>query len=114
MSAGSVPAGTERTAIGHSVVSLTQRAMPQSCISAASTSVPTPAPAKRYGRRVELRQMRAFVLSWSLASLALASSWLSSCTPRPRPERERMGASEVVDARDFPDARAVVLLDRTE
>lgn len=39
---------------------------------------------------------------------------LASCPSRVRPERERMGASEVAGAGDFPDARAVVLLDRTE
>ncbi len=38
----------------------------------------------------------------------------SGCPSRVRPERERMGASEVATATDFPDARAVVLLDRTE
>ena len=33
---------------------------------------------------------------------------------RPRPEVDRVGASERQSASDFPDARAVILLDRTE
>lgn len=37
-----------------------------------------------------------------------------SCTPRLRPDTERIGLSEVQDVSAFPDARAVILLDRTE
>lgn len=52
--------------------------------------------------------MRNFVIFLTVAAL------VSSCTPRPRPDRERMGASDLAGGGDFPDARAVVLLDRTE
>jgi hypothetical protein len=38
---------------------------------------------------------------------------VGSCV-RPRPEVDRVGLSERQDAMDFPDARAVILLDRTE
>jgi len=39
---------------------------------------------------------------------------VGACTPKPRPESERIGLSEIADASAFPDARAAILLDRTE
>lgn len=38
----------------------------------------------------------------------------SACNKQVRPDSERIGLSEVQDASAFPDARAVILLDRTE
>jgi hypothetical protein len=49
-----------------------------------------------------------------LTLVLAATPLVSSCSSRPRPERERMGDGSGVTAADFPDARAVVLLDRTE
>ena len=47
-------------------------------------------------------------------SLVVALLVLCACPQRPRPELERVGASGLADANEFPDAPAVILLDRTE
>jgi hypothetical protein len=48
-----------------------------------------------------------------LAALVVALV-LASCSQRPRPERERFSAASArVDVGQFPDARAILLLDRT-
>jgi hypothetical protein len=46
--------------------------------------------------------------------VAVAAALMAGCTKQVRPETERIGLSEVQDASAFPDARAVILLDRTE
>ena len=52
---------------------------------------------------------RAVVVVFLLSAL-----FSLGCPSRLRPERERLGSSELGAANDFPDARAVILLDRTE
>ena len=52
-------------------------------------------------------RMRLFIALSIIAVVVVACS-------RPRPEVERVGLSERQDGSDFPDARAVILLDRTE
>lgn len=49
----------------------------------------------------------------AVAVALLVGPW-ASCTKQVRPDTERIGLSEVQDASAFPDARAVILLDRTE
>jgi hypothetical protein len=44
----------------------------------------------------------------------LAGAALLGCPARPRPEIERFAGTARVETGDFPDARAVILLDRTE
>ena len=56
---------------------------------------------------------RAVVVVATLSSLLLGLLG-AGCPSRIRPERERLGSSELAEAGDFPDARAVILLDRTE
>ncbi len=58
-------------------------------------------------------------MTWSRPSALLVVVTVLGCVgfgacSRPRPEVDRIGRSEVQDANAFPDARAVILLDRTE
>jgi hypothetical protein len=60
--------------------------------------------------------MRASVVVGGLVSLSFLAVVAagSSCVSRPRPEVERFNGTARVENGDFPDARAVILLDRTE
>ena len=49
-----------------------------------------------------------------VSALAVLLGALVACPARLRTQRERLGSSELAAAADFPDARAVILLDRTE
>jgi hypothetical protein len=50
-----------------------------------------------------------------VAVAAVVVAWTQlACPGRPRPELEKITSTGSADLRDFPDARAVILLDRTE